>query len=187
MGLKVAVIGLSPATHDLAPWEDESWEKWGLPWDEWGWARLDRAFEMHDMRLLVSRHSRRKPGYFDRLREMPSLYMQESYASIEGAKAYPFDEVAKTIGAYYFNSSIAYALALAIHEGAEEIGVWGVDMKGEDEYGYQRPNMEYLIGLARGRGIKVHVPDESPLCKFNGQGIKFYSHEPTYIDRYGNL
>lgn len=187
MGLKVAVIGLAASTHDLAPWEDSSWQKWGLPWDEGWWVHMDRHFEMHDMRLLVSRHSRRKPGYFDRLRELPNLYMQEAYASIASAKAYPFDEVAKTIGAYYFNSSIAYAFALAIHEGAEEIGIWGVDMVGSDEYAYQRPNMEYLIGVARGRGIRVHVPDESPICKFQGTGIRFYSHEPVYRDRYGNL
>jgi len=32
--------------------------------------------------------------------------------------------------------------------------VYGVDMKADDEYGYQKPNMEYLIGLARGKGIQ---------------------------------
>ena len=187
MGLKVAVIGLAPTSHDKAPWDDPEWQKWGLPWDEGWWVRMDRHFEMHDYRLLVSKASRRKPGYLERLRGLDCLYMQETYESIPNAKAYPFDEVAETIGAYYFNSSIAYAFALAIHEGAEEIGIWGVDMVGSDEYAYQRPNMEYLIGVARGRGIKVHVPDESPICKFQGTGIRFYSHEPVYRDRYGNL
>lgn len=187
MGLKVAVIGLAPTSHDLAPWDDPKWQKWGLPWDEGYWPRMDACFEMHDLRLLVSRFSRRKKGYFDRLRECERLFMQQAYGSVANSIAYPFDDVAKTIGGYYFNSSIAYAFALAIHEGAEEIGVWGVDMVGDDEYAYQRPNMEYLIGLARGKGIKVHVPDESPLCKFQGSGIRFYSHEPTYIDRYGWL
>jgi hypothetical protein len=48
--------------------------------------------------------------------------------------------------------------------------------------------MEYLIGLARGRGIEVTIPDESPLCKFNGKGIKFgKDHLPEYVDRYGWL
>ena len=148
---------------------------------------MDRHFEMHDWKLLNSEHSRRKPDYFDRLRELDCIYMQEPYESVPNAKAYPFDEVAKSIGAYYFNSSIAYPFALAIHEGAEEIGLWGVDMDAGEEYAYQRPNMEYLIGIARGKGIKVHIPDESPLCKFRGTGIRFYNHEPVYRDRYGNL
>jgi hypothetical protein len=177
VGLKVAVIGLSPRTHDLAPWNDPEWQKWGLPWDEAYWPRLDRCFEMHDMRLLASEHCKRKPGYLARLQTLP-VYTQDNY---------PFDAVAQSIGAYYFNSSIAYAMALAIHEGAEEIGVWGVDLVADEEYAYQRPNMEYLIGLARGKGIKVFIPDESALCKFNGAGIRFYQHLPEYVDRYGWL
>lgn len=145
---------------------------------------MDRHFEMHDLRLLDSRHSKRENGYIERLQECDRLYMQEDY--FPGAVRYPFEEVAKTTG-YYWNSSIAYALALAIHEGAEEICIHGVDMKGDDEYGYQKPNMEYLIGLAIGRGIKVHVPDSSPLLKFNPVGVKFFEHVPTYVDRYGWL
>ena len=178
MVLRVAVIGLSPRTHDLAPWDNPEWEKWGLPWDEGYWPRMDRHFEMHDKRLLMGPHSSRKDGYLARLNSLPNLYMQDNY---------PFDAVAESIGAYYFNSSIAYAMALAIHEGAEEIGVWGVDLVSDEEYAYQRPNVEYLIGLARGKGIKVHIPDESALCKFNGAGIRFYNHLPAYVDRYGWL
>lgn len=187
MGLRIAVIGLASSTHDLAPWDDKTWQKWGLPWDEGWWVRMDRCFEMHDMRLLTAKFSRRKPDYLNRLRECENLYMQEAYESVANSKAYPFDEVAKSIGANYFNSSIAYPFALAIHEGADEIGLWGVDMDLGEEYAYQRPNMEYLIGVARGKGIKVHIPDESPLCRFHGTGIHFYTHEPVYRDRYGNL
>lgn len=186
MGLKVAVVGLSQSTHDLAPWGDPDWEIWGLPWDEGYWLRMDRLFEMHDMRLLDSAHSMRKEGYWNRLNECPVLYVQERDERLPNATIYPFDDVAETTG-YYWNSSIAYAMALAIHEGAEEIAVYGVDMKADDEFGYQKPNMEYLIGMARGKGIKVTIPDASPLCKFNPVGVRFYDHVPTYIKRYGWL
>jgi hypothetical protein len=185
MGLKVAVIGLSPTTHDLAPWHDPDWQKWGLPWDVGYWRRMDRIFEMHDIRLLESEHSRRKSDYLAQLKDSGALlYMQEAY--FPEAIRYPFESVAETTGTYW-NSSIAYAMALAIHECAEEIGIYGVDMAGDDEYGYQRPNMEYLIGLARGKGIKVTIPDASPLCKFQPHGARFFDHVPTYVDRYGWL
>jgi len=187
MGLKVAIVGLSSSTHDAAPWADSEWEKWGLPWDDKGWALMARHFEMHDMRLLDSLHSRRKDGYWQRLKDCPVLYMQERYPIVATSRAYPFEEVARSIGQAYWNSSIAYAMALAIHEGAGEIGIYGVDMTGDDEYSYQRPNMEYLIGVARGKGIKVTIPDESALCKFQPSGIRFYDHLPTYVDRYGWL
>ena len=182
--MKVAVIGMAPSCAQ-APWDDPAWQKWGLPWHDGYWAHMDRHFEMHDMRLLLSEHSKRAPGYFDRLKEC-RVYMQEAHPEIPSSVRYPFEDVAHSVGAYW-NSSIAYAMALAIHEGADEIGLWGVDMKGDDEYGYQKPNMEFLIGLAMGKGIKVHVPDSSPLLKFNKTGIRFYDHMPTYIDRYGWL
>lgn len=181
--MKVAIVGLSPSTHNQAPWLDPEWEIWGLPWDEGYWVHMNRHFEMHDMQLLQSEHSKRPEGYMERLKEC-NAYMQEEY--FPGVRRYPFEEVAETTCGYW-NSSIAYAMALAIHEGAEEIGIYGVDMKGDDEYGYQKPNMEYLVGLARGKGIKVHIPDESPLCKFNAVGVKFFDHTPTYKDRYGWL
>jgi hypothetical protein len=178
MGLKVAIVGLATSTHDAAPWGDSTWEKWGLPWDDKGWPFMARHFEMHDQRLLDSEHSKRGPDYAARLKYCARLYTQDNY---------PFAEVAETIGQAYWNSSIAYAMALAIHEGAREIAIYGVDMDGTDEYAYQRPNMEYLIGFARGQGIHVHIPKQSALCRFEPKGIKFYDHEPTYVDRYGWL
>lgn len=178
MVLKVAIVGLASSTHSDAPWFDDTWEKWGLPWDDKGWPFMARHFEMHDQRLLDSEHSKRGPDYAERLKDCEKLYTQENY---------PFEAVAKTIGQAYWNSSIAYAMALAIHEGAREIAIYGVDMDGTDEYAYQKANMEYLIGVARGRGIQVYIPPQSALCKFAPSGIKFYDHEPTYVDRYGWL
>lgn len=176
--MKVAVVGLASSTHDKAPWGDPTWQIWGLPWDDAGWPHMARHFEMHDQRLLDSVHSQRKSGYAERLAECERLYTQENY---------PFEAVAGSIGQAYWNSSIAYIMALAIHEGAREIAIYGVDMDGTDEFGYQKANMEYLIGIARGRGINVYVPPESALCKFSPTGIRFYDHLPTYTERYGWL
>jgi hypothetical protein len=175
MALKVAIVGLSPASHSLAPWGSDEWEVWGLAWDGY-WAGMDRVFEMHDMALL-KKHYAGKP-YFAKLQEMhQTLYMPESV--YENVTRYPLEAVIESVGDY-FCSSIAYMLALAIHEKADEIAIYGVDMKANEEYAYQRPNIEYLIGLARGRGIKVTIPDQSPLCKFN-------SHVDFFVGRYGHV
>lgn len=175
MGLKVAVIGLAQSTHDDAPWSDPSWEKWGLPWD-YNWSMLDRFFEMHDIRLIEGKHAKLPKDYALRLSCKP-CYMQEEY--YVGVRKYPLEG--------YFNSSISYMMALAIHEGAEEIGIWGVDMADNEEYVYQKANMEYWIGRAEGAGIKVYIPEKSSLCKFCGDGIKYYNHTPAYVGRYGWL
>ena len=56
-------------------------------------------------------------------------------------------------------------LALAIQEGFEKIGIYGVDMAQDSEYGHQRPSCEYFVGIARGRGIQVEVAEKSDLLK----------------------
>ena len=179
--MKVAIIGLGP-TYSQAPFYDPDWELWGLPWHDGYWIHYDRLFEMHDLALLTSTYSTRPKNYLERLKSIDvPLYMQEEY--FFNVTPYPFDQITPK----YWNSSIAYMIALAIHENAEEIAVYGVDMKGDDEYGYQKPNIEYLLGLAEGRGIKVTIPEESPLLKFNDSGIWFCNCKPRYQQRYGNI
>lgn len=166
-----------------APWEDKSWELWGLPWHRGYAARMHRLFEMHDLRHWRAKvHKVYSDEYLKQLGEADvPLYMQEAYPEVPNALAYPFERVIAEVGDY-FNSSLGYMVALAITEGTEEIGVFGVDLVAPDEYGYQKPNMEYLLGVARGKGIKVTIPKGSGLCKFNPRGTGF-----NYVGRYGVL
>jgi hypothetical protein len=174
--VKVCIAGLAESTRGLVPWEQVGWEFWGLGWDR-EFYRFDRVFEVHQPELLTD-----LPGsiedYYARLALCPVVYMDEPVKAVPTAVRYPFEEVGETCGAYW-ESSIAYAVALAIHEGAEEIAVYGVDMTADEEYGYQKPNMEYLLGFAKGRGIKVHLPDACPLLKHSGQ----FGH----LGRYGRV
>lgn len=160
MALKVAIVGLADTGRDSVPWGSD-WEVWGLAWDaEWRY-QFHRAFEIHDMADLAKFYRGGLDGYLAKIAHCARLYVDDA----PGGERYPFDAVAADVGDYW-NSSIGYMLALAIHEGAEEIALLGARMEANDEYAYQRPNTEYLIGLARGRGVKVHVPEDSPLCKF---------------------
>lgn len=179
MGLKVAIVGLSPS-HDLAPWNDSTWQKWGIVYDP-NVYELDRVFEIHDIRQLKGQAD--WPWLSKRMQDLELVYVQHETPEIPNGVPYPLEEVSKISD--YLCSSIAYMTLLAIHEGASEIAIWGVDMKSGEEYGYQKANMEYLIGLARGRGITVHVPDSSPLLKFNPVGIPYLEHVPAYVGRYG--
>lgn len=180
--MDLAIIGLADNSRNEIPW-NSTVEKWGLPWDG-EWSLLDRHFEMHDLRLLESEHSKRPKDYIEKLQSLPDLYMQEEYFS--NAKRYPFEAVSKVTG-YYFNSSISYMLALGIYEKYNRISIYGVDMKAEEEYFWQRPNLEYLIGIAKGKGIDIYIPDSSSVSKFNPESINFYNHTPVYKERYGWL
>lgn len=151
----IAIIGMSPSCKD-APWYDDQWEKWGLPWHPEYWARCDRLFDIHETTNKLQADKQKK--FVKNAKDIGAIiYMVENF---EGAEKYPLDKV----GFDYFSSSMAYMLALAIYEGHEKIGLWGIDMT-DLEYEYQRPNMEYLIGYARGKGIEVYIHETSPLCK----------------------
>ena len=161
--MKIAIIGCSES-HDLAPWDDSTWIKWGLRQDNRYWAWFDLMFEIHDKDMLVSL------GKWDKAKERISLtkaITREDYGL--NSEIYPLLDIFSQFGEY-LTSSVAYMLALAIHKNASHIGIWGVEMN-EDQYFHQRPNFEYLIGFAKGKGIKVTIPDACPLLKAPLYGI----------------
>jgi len=70
---------------------------------------------------------------------------------------------------HMFTSSIAYMLAKAIvdceENGIPAIGLWGIMQASDGEYAYQRPGIQYFLGEAMKRGIKVIANRES--CLFD--------------------
>ena len=173
---RVAIVGLGP-THDQAPWRE--WETWGIPWDAW-FPRYALGFEMHDRALWGG-----KAKYVERLRESDvPIMMRQEHEDISASLPYPLGTVQEKVGSY-FGSSVAYMLAYAIQQEVDEIGLWGVDLT-EDIYDHQRPNLEYLIGFARGRGIPVTVPSGSNLLSHKTEDI--YDGKPVvYPRRYGEI
>lgn len=192
--MKVAVVGLSPSTHDLVPWGD--WEVWGLPWDA-DYSRIDRYFEMHDRELLERPEAKRSSDYWERLSYLSPVYMQQHWDDIPGSIPYPLEELQETVFKNFprakwddqkdwYNSSPAYMIALAIHEGAEKIGLWGIDVLDDSEWNLESNCLDFLIGYALGKGIEVEIP-AGPTClnKFRGEGIKLGDMLPVYKLRYG--
>ncbi len=87
------------------------------------------------------------------------VYMHNPTPEIPTSVQYPRDEIIAAHGDR-FCSSAAWMTALAIYSGAREIGFWGIDMKALEEWGHQRENMHYFLGLASGMGIKLTVHRE---------------------------
>lgn len=169
---KVALVGSASSSLKHVPWDDLSVEIWGLGWRSM--KRCERYFEMHTLDL--SKRGNLPPDYHNYLANLKKpIYLQDVHPAIPNGLRYPLEEVTRAIGKEidpyadgdYFASSIGYMLALAIYENVDEIQIYGIDLLCDDEYGYQRPNAEYLIGLARGKGIRVFIPEESALCKFD--------------------
>lgn len=162
---KVAVLGFTQS-YRLAPFNDPEWEIWGLNELYMFIPRWDRWFEIH-RREIYEADKKRVSDHVERLKAMTCpIYMQQHWEDIPGSVVYPLEDMIARFG-NYFTNTISYMVALAIMEGFEEIGVYGVDMAHDTEYGTQRPSCEYIIGWAMGAGIKVTIPYESDLLKAN--------------------
>jgi len=96
--------------------------------------------------------------------------MFEPLKDVPRAVRYPIEDVLKQFPRAYFNNTISWMIALALHQGYETIGIWGVDMAldgvhGQSEYSHQRPSVEYFVGWADGHGVEFYIPTESEICK----------------------
>jgi len=155
---KIALVGGFPNTEYLAPYDDPEWEIWvhGNQLDRHENRRISRIFEIHDD---LSEHD---PAY-------PQWLADKNIPMIVGKK-FPIKASHITVFPDECNvldkltSTPAYMMALAIHEKAVHIGIYGVDMGVDDhEYFKQRPAMYAWIGYAKGLGIGITIPKESSL------------------------
>jgi hypothetical protein len=92
------------------------------------------------------------------------IYMQEKNPDIPMSVRFPKEKIMEEFG-NYFTNSISWEIALAVMEGFKEIHLYGVDMATHSEYAYERPSVEYFLGWAQGRGIKIMIPQKSDLLK----------------------
>ena len=164
---KIAIVGKAPASRMAAPYNDSSWEIWGLTDLFTVIPRFDRWFELHE---LEPRKVKWGP-YWDWLKKDHGkpLYIREPHPEVPHGVVYPKREIVDRFG-NYFTNSISWMLALAMHEGATHISLYGVDMAQhgdgvKSEYAHQRPSCEYFLGIATGLGIKTFVHEHSDLLK----------------------
>lgn len=162
---KVAIVGAAQTSRDMAPYDDESWEIWTL--NDMGplAKRIDRLFELHS-RAILERDAAVLQVEFDWLKanQTVPVYMAEPQDWVPMAVQFPTETILKEFGDYFTNS-VSWMMALALHEGVDELALWGVDMAHGTEYAAQRPSCEYMIGLARGRGVPVYIPPQCDLLK----------------------
>jgi hypothetical protein len=142
---KIAIVGCSDTKH-LAPHNDPSWEMWGMNNAYTNVPRRTGWFEIHPIKFADGKYFRRKllrPGVFEwsnEFRGQPMeayikdlagldvpVYMQQHWDAIPKSVPYPLQDITSRFG-NYFTNSVSYMIALAIMQGATEIGCYGVDM-----------------------------------------------------------
>lgn len=162
--MKIGILGSAPSFYK-APFNDPSWELWAcnigtVPrWDRW--------FDLHDDASIDT-----YPGH----REFLTSQTKPVYTR----KNYPIEDMKARYGDWFFTSTIAYMLALALDEGPEEIGLWGVDMAEASEiYSHQKTGCRFFIQLARMEGIKITTPPE---CEVMVPGRLYSLDPPSWLE-----
>ena len=196
---KVAIVGFSGSSREDAPFGDPSFELWGmnnlhsvLPGKTW-----HRWFDMHRREYIGVNNGSLATDHVAWLRDAPfPIYMQQHFPEFPTSHEYPLADIQDTMrNAWgfpdselnYFHSGFAYAIALALFEGVDEIHIYGIDMVKDSEWAYQRANCEGWITLARqqqalsdaSRNVRVVVAERCALMK--GLGLYGYADKDYSI------
>ena len=198
---QVAIVG-GGKSWARAPFTDQSWEIWAHSSCCEGLARLrvDRWFDVH--RPSVRAEPKKWSERYQRWLTDPSegrtapVYVldgclaQPDVPTIENADipnhvVLPWEEMQAWLVSRgstdreYVTSTGAWMLKLALFEGVDTIGIWGIDYEEHGEYLVQRPCMEHWIGFARALGVKVYVTPSSNL----GRGFDGYRADLVHTHR----
>jgi hypothetical protein len=176
---KVCIVGYAENSRHLAWYNDPDTEIWGVNQLYRFIPRADRWFQIH-----TDWDDDRKWATGANLREWIQsaqcpVYMIDAQPGMSMTLPYPKAWVKEQLGVHeYLTSSIAMMLALAIAEGFEEIGIYGIDLIVGREYFFEKCCVEFYLGIAHAKGIKYHIPENSALLwQSHTYG---YEMEPDY-------
>jgi len=162
---RIALVGTA-GSGEHAPYDDPTWEIWGVSARASYVTRADRWFELH-------RLDGEPPGWANNWRQTikgfsSDLQMVMLYPEFDlgpNVVQYPAEKIIARFGTFFMTSSFAWMTALAIDEMVPdgmtaapdtcEIGIWGVDMEHGTEYRQQRAGFRHFIAVAHLLGIEV--------------------------------
>lgn len=133
----------------------------------------DLLFHMDDCKVQEARAGIDKAGNIAGLMEWlkthPNFFTCKAYEEYKGAMVYPLQDVINSIGSTYLNGTVAYAVAYAIHIGVKQISLFGCDYSYADSHKAEsgRGCVEFLLGMAAARGIRIEVAEDSSLLDAN--------------------
>lgn len=180
VGEPVILAGFAPSRVFIEEL-DPAIELWSVnnAWTHFSEERLAAVFELHPAAHLKQHAYYANKTVADRHIEWLGqdhpypIYLIEETPDIPAGVRYPIEAALELAPRRYFASSMAYQMAFAMLTGRNPIYVYGYDMAMDTEWFYQRPNCEWWIGLAEGKGFTVNVAQQSPLCQLS----KMYGYE----------
>lgn len=172
----VAILGLGPSVKTYLELTKRMGGRRKFADETWSINALgdvfvcDRIFHMDDVRIQEIRAAAAPDSNIAAmlkwLRTHPGpVYTSRTHEDYPGLVAYPLEAVVDSTGYAYMNNTAAYAVAYAIYIGVKKITVFGCDFTYENSHHAEkgRACVEFWLGIAAARGIKLSIPQSSSL------------------------
>lgn len=159
--MKIAVLGTEPNSCHLAPFGDGSWKIWGCSPGLYPVApRVDAWFEIHRWEPPVIGAPAKQVPWFtpeyviwmDRL-SCP-VWMYSQVPQVKNSRALPVEDLVKKYGFYFFTSTIAYMLAMAIEE---------IEVDREKRAKLSAAGAVTFAAVSKAAGVKAPIMDAEPV------------------------
>jgi len=175
---KIIILGKGPSRASCPDLIKPGTEIWGVTnvFIEKGVSRL---FEMHS-RETVEAGFKQYGGNYAMVNKLGfPVYTRELYPEYDNNEVYPLADVVREFGVRYFMNSLSYMIALAIMQRPKEMELLGVDMRCVEDFLREKACVEFWLGVAVGRGIKVKTSDISfVMASALPDRNMFYGYEP---------
>lgn len=192
----IAILGLGPSLDQYLEITKRLGGRHAFCDEVWGINALggvfdcDLVFHMDDVRIQEIRAAARPSSNIARMLE----WIKRSHVPIVTSRphpeypatcAFPLEDVLNTLGHDYFNSTAAYAVAYAIYVGATRISIFGMDFtypnSNDAEKG--RGCVEFWLGQAHARGIKINLPKTTSLMDSNHpRAARLYGYDTLDVE-----
>ena len=196
----ISILGLGPSLNEYTnitkrlggrhQYCDETWAINSLG----AVIQCDKVFHMDDVRVQELRAVAKPESNIAAMLEWMKttdvpIITSRPHPDYKTTEPFPLIEVLNLFDAGYFNSTAAYAVAYAMFIGVERISLFGVDFTYPDAHDAEkgRACVEFWLGMASVRGIKLSVPKSSSLLDaLHTQRERFYGYDTLDLNIYQN-
>lgn len=183
----VSIVGMGNSRDDYLAARIVYGDRTDVVWDQvWainamgGAIVCDRVIHMDPLSLMQG------DPRWDRLyalwkKQGTPVYTSYPHPDMPNSVAYPIREVVDELKFPYFNNTVAYAVALAIYEKFDTIGLFGCDFTYADRHAAEsgRACVEYWLGRAKMSGISVLLADRTSIFDHSaGRALYGYHLDP---------
>lgn len=172
----VAIIGLGPSKHEYASIVCGAGGRRELFDETWvvnaagDCYQADMIWHMDDVRIQEIRAAANPDGNIAKMLKWlktttTPVMTSRAYADYPATRELPLEALLNDVTFDYFNNTVAWAVAYAIHIGVQKIAMFGCDYTYKNRHTAERGRgcLEFWLGYAAARGVKLQLATSTSL------------------------